>query len=170
MNDKGPFAFVCFEDSDGVSGDDAAKRAVEEMHEKVVGGVENLTNVTAAEYEEQVSQGGVKKLYVSFHRKKQQYEKFKHNNEVARQRQLERNTLFVKNYPKDFNEDNLRQLFGAHGEVTNIRLQRLEKSEHAMVEFATHMDASNAKRMTEDEVVAGRNLQVKFYESKFLRK
>ena len=107
-------------------------------------------------------------MYVNYHQPKQAFERQKHKNEVARQRQLQRNTLFVKNYPKEFTEENLKQLFGAHGEVTNIRVS--DKEGQAMIEFASHVDASNAKKMTENEVVAGRNLIVKFYESRFLRK
>lgn len=82
---------------------------------------------------------------------------------------LQRNTLFVRNYPQAFTEDNLRQLFSMYGEVTNVRVFR-DRFEHATIEFASHMDATNAKKMTENEIIGGRNLHVKFYESKFLRK
>ena len=41
MNQYGPFAFVCYDDTEEVTGDQAARTAKEQMHDMVVG-TENM--------------------------------------------------------------------------------------------------------------------------------
>ena len=48
-------------------------------------------------------------------------------------------------------------------------MKKIRGQDSAMIEFATSTEAQKVKSMTENEVVAGRNLQVSFYESKYLR-
>ena len=59
---------------------------------------------------------------------------------------MQRNTLFVKGFPREFSEDNLKTIFGAHGNIVSCSIGRSQDRPNywGMIEFVSHFDAQNA--------------------------
>lgn len=104
-NDKGPFAFICYEHPDDALnkqyGADAALKACETMHDKEIDGV---------------------KLYVKEALKSQDREFEKKKEMLRYKNSKKRCNLYVKNFPFDTTEENLMELFKAHGELEKVKV------------------------------------------------
>ena len=75
-------------------------------------------------------------------------------------------TLFVKNLPYEFKEDDLGDRFRKYGEIKSIRLaynwQTKQSKGFAYVTFANHEDAKKALAQMDGREIKGRNIKVDF--------
>ena len=65
-----------------------------------------------------------------------------------------RNNVYVKNFPKDFNDEDLRQLFSKYGEISNAIISRDDKGNSkgfGFVCYASPFDAVNAIKQLKEK-------------------
>jgi len=118
---NGPYAFVCFEGndpSDSEYGPRCAERAVQELHDKMIGDVKLYVRP------------GLKK---GERERELQHETFKYKNSKKRC------NLYVKGFPASMNEQSLTELFCKYGDIESLKLfpQKEQKQPFAFVCFKT---------------------------------
>lgn len=65
-----------------------------------------------------------------------------------------RNNVYVKNFPKDFNDEDLRQLFSKYGEISNAIISRDDKGNSkgfGFVCYVSPFDAVNAIKQLKEK-------------------
>jgi len=154
-NDKGAFAFVCYNAEDKNDREYGPKCAAD--------AVENLNG-------KEMPNG--KKLYV-----KEALKTKDRQIEVTREALKYKNSkkrcnLYVKNFPENTTEETLRTLFAAHGEIESLRMfpQDEEKKLYAFVCFKKPDEASTAKQaLNMSNTLGERPLFINHYEIKEYR-
>ena len=59
-------------------------------------------------------------LNVEFYQSKEKRQKMKDKQRIERQREAQKFTVYVKNYPQNFSKENFEQLFGRFGTVKGV--------------------------------------------------
>lgn len=79
--------------------------------------------------------------------------------------------LYVKNFPAEWGEDNLKTLFEHYGAIEKIRVEKKGKAGNAFafVCFKTPDSAANAKANLQNTTQEGKILMINHYEIKQLR-
>lgn len=147
------FGFVCYEDKDGKNtnhGTDACQRAVEELTDKDVG------------------QG--EKLYIRNFLNKQQREQEKFVETIKYKTSKKRCNLYVKNFPADWDEKALENLFKTYGEIEKIKLEKgFQNNTFAFICFKKPDACSQAKNALQGQTYDGKSLIINHYEIKEIR-
>jgi len=149
------FAFVCFESdkdpSDKEYGIKAAANAVKELHGQKI--------------DEQHT------LYVKEALKKSERDIEKRKEMLRYKNSKKRCNLYVKNFPPQTTEQELRQLFSQYGNIESIKLFPQEGNAlYAFVCFEKPEDAFQAKTALHTQPFNGKQLYINHYEIKELRK
>lgn len=99
---ESPFAFVCFDDqNDKEQGIRAAQNAVNELHDKEING---------------------QRLYVRDALKKNERDAEKRREQYKFKNSKKKCNLYVKNFPPQTTEAQLRELFGRYGDIESVKL------------------------------------------------
>jgi len=146
---------VCFESKDDVNdkeyGVKAAMEAVKNLHGQKID--ENHT------------------LYVKEALKKDERAIEKKKEMIRYKNSKKRCNLYVKNFPPGTTAEELRQLFGQHGNIESIKLFPQEGNAlYAFVCFEKPEDAFTAKTALHTQPFNGKQLYINHYEIKELRK
>lgn len=156
VNDKGPYAFICFnseDKSDREYGPKCAMEAVDKLNgETTVNGIK-LTN----------------KLYVKEALKRTDREAERLRETIKYKSSKKRCNLYVKGFPETMTEDELRQLFAKYGEIESLKMhppQEDAKKLYAFVCFKKPDEASSAK---EALTINDKTLTINHYEIKEIR-
>jgi polyadenylate-binding protein len=86
-------------------------------------------------------------------------------NKFEKEKAHQRTTLFIRNYPENFTQEQFEQLFGPFGKIKNI----LIKTGYTLVGYELMSQAAQARERFNNETINGKTLQVKFYESKLMK-
>ena len=158
VNDKGPYAFICYnseDKSDREYGPRCAAEAVEKLNgESVVNGVVMPDN---------------KKLYVKEALKRTDREAERLRETIKYKSSKKRCNLYVKGFPDTMSEDELRQLFSKFGEIESLKMHppgEGVKKLYAFVCFKKPDEASSAK---ESLTINDKTLTINHYEIKEIR-
>lgn len=158
-NDMGQFGFVCYDDPKGVSkeyGPECAKKAIEGLQGRVMG---------------MGPDGKEVKLYVRAAMKKSERVVEKIKETIKYKNSKKRCNLYVKNFPSDWTEDNLRDLFKQCGEIEKIRLDKGKAGNaYAFICYKQPDAAANAKNTLSNQTYGDKVLIINHYEIKELRK
>jgi polyadenylate-binding protein len=157
-NDKGPFAFICFNSEDKQDreyGPRCAMEAVTKLNgETMVNGVQLPDN---------------KKLYVKEALKKTDRVAERLRETIKYKSSKKRCNLYVKGFPDTMPEDDLRKLFAQYGEIESLRMHppgEGVKKLYAFVCFKKPDEASSAK---ENLTINDKALTINHYEIKEVR-
>jgi len=157
-NDKGPYAFICFNSEDKQDreyGPRCALEAVAKLNgESVINGVALPEN---------------KKLYVKEALKRTDREAERLRETIKYKSSKKRCNLYVKGFPDTMTEDELRQLFSKYGEIESLKMHppgEGVKKLYAFVCFKKPDEASSAK---EGVVMNDKALTINHYEIKEMR-
>ena len=147
-----PYAFICFEkEGDREAGPKAAAAAVLDLHEKVIDEKHTL-----------YAREALKKADREVEKKKDQL-RFKNSKK--------RCNLYVKNFPPNTSEDQLKELFGKFGPIENVKLYTKDnEAVYAFVCFQNPDNAAYAKQQLHQTTFNGKQLFINHYEIKELRK
>lgn len=155
---KGFFAFICYESDDKSNrqyGPECAERAVCELH--------NAEEVNGIKLE--------KRLYVKEALPAAEREAERKRDTIKYKNSKKRCNLYVKGFPEEITEEQLKQVFEAHGEVESVRLHPVDKARKhsAFVCFKKPDEASSAKEKLHGSAMGGRTLIINHYEIKEIR-
>ena len=156
-NDKGPYAFICFNSEDKQDreyGPRCAQEAVAKLNgESVINGVPLPDN---------------KKLYVKEALKKTDRESERLRETIKYKSSKKRCNLYVKGFPDTWTEDELRNLFATYGEIESLKMHPPGEGKklYAFVCFKKPDEASSAK---ENLTVNNKSLTINHYEIKEIR-
>lgn len=154
-----PFAFVCFDkENDRTYGPRCADAAVKDLHEKEIGEYKIYVQpaIPSAERQAQVLR---------------EQTRFKNSKKKC--------NLFVKNFPQEYNEQNLAEIFAPFGPIESVKIiqPRLEEGQgasklgpRAFVCFKQPDSAANARAALHQRSFEGKNLYVTNYELPEIRK
>ena len=156
-----PFAFVCFDkDGDKSYGPACADAAVKDLHEKEVAEGLKIYVQPAIPSEERHAQV------------LREQTRFKNSKKKC--------NLFVKNFPQEYNEKNLEDIFAPFGPIESIKIIQPRQEEggqgqskvgpRAFVCFKQPDSAANARAALHQRSFEGRNLYVTNYELPEIRK
>jgi RNA recognition motif-containing protein len=153
-NEIGQFGFVCYDDKEGKDkeyGPKCAGEAIAALHGKDM--PNNL------------------KLYVRAAMKKQDRESEKMKETLRYKTSKKRCNLYVKNFPTDYGEAELKQLFDQFGPIEKIRVEKKGKAGNAFafVCFKTPDAAASAKQALHNHCIGDKSLMINHYEIKQLR-
>jgi RNA recognition motif-containing protein len=145
------FAFVCFNDDNNNSvGPESANRAVEQEHDKV--------------YEGQA-------IYVKEALKKNERDQEKRREQLRFKNSKKRCNLYVKNFPPNTTEPQLREFFQRYGDIESIKLFPKEgEALYAFVCYKSPDHAALARQQLNMQTFNGKQLYVNHYELKEVRK
>ena len=157
VNDKGPYAFICFNSEDKMDreyGPRCASEAVAKLN-----GESTVNGVTLPEN---------KKLYVKEALKKTDREAERLRETIKYKSSKKRCNLYVKGFPENMPEDDLRKLFAQYGEIESLRMHPPGdvKKLYAFVCFKKPDEASSAK---ENLTINDKALTINHYEIKEVR-
>jgi len=158
-NDKGSYAFVCYnskDKNDREYGPACAERAVLELHNAdAVNGIP-LTD---------------KKLYVKEALKKSDREAERLRDTIKYKNSKKRCNLYVKGFPETITEDELGDLFKQFGDIESLRLHPADKEKklYAFVCFKKPDEASSAKEKLHNTNMKDKQLTINHYEIKEIR-
>jgi polyadenylate-binding protein len=157
-NDKGPYAFICFnseDKSDREYGPKCAQDAVEKLNgESMINGEPLPDN---------------KKLYVKEALKRTDREAERLRETIKYKSSKKRCNLYVKGFPDTMTEDELRGLFSRFGEIESLKMHPpgdQQKKLYAFVCFKKPDEASSAK---EGLTINDKTLTINHYEIKEIR-
>ena len=159
-NDKGNFAFVCYapeDPSDREYGPKCAMEAVQALHNaEVVGG-------------KQLPEG--KKFYVKEALKKSEREAERKRETIKYKSSKKRCNLYVKGFPENITEQELRDPFSPFGEIESLKLHPPadQKKLYAFVCFKKPDEASTAKEKLHQQSFKDKALIINHYEIKEVR-
>ena len=154
-----PFAFVCYDKpADRTYGPACADAAVRDLHDKEFDGAKIYVQpaIPSEERHAQVLR---------------EQQRFKNSKKKC--------NLFVKNFPNEFTEDNLKEIFNVYGEIESIKIinpkvedgsQPKAFGARAFVCFKQPDAAASARANLHQRVVEGRQLYVTNYELPEIRK
>lgn len=150
-DEEAPFAFVCYEDpSNKEYGPKCALNAVQQENEKEYDGV---------------------KLYVKEALPKQLREQEKKREQNRFKNSKKRCNLYVKNFPDNTTEEQLRAYFEKYGEIESIKLHHKEGAAvYAFVCYKSPESATYAKQQSATQTLNGKQIFLNFYEQKEIRK
>jgi polyadenylate-binding protein len=123
--------------------------------------VEEATEAVREGHGKLLVKGGSVPVSVTFNAKQQM---------LQSQSNLTHSNLYVWNIPKDLSEDNLKEIFSAHGVVESVTIMRDKTSQvskgYGFVKFTTYADAENAIHIFHGKILRDdlqhKPLQVKF--------
>lgn len=149
---EAPFAFICYEKAnDKEYGPKCASRAVNELHDK------------------EVAPG--LKLYVREALKKAEREQEKRKDQMRFKNSKKRCNLYVKNFPPNTTEQQLREYFGKFGEIESVKIFSKDgEAVYAFVCFKNPDNAALAKNQLNQQTFNGKILYINHYEIKEVRK
>jgi len=152
-NEKGVYAFVCFNSEDKEDreyGPKAAQKAVQELNNREIDG---------------------QKLYVKEALKKESRAIERTREMLKYKNSKKRCNLYVKNFPPKTTEDELRKRFEEFGEVESLKMFGNDKGEniYAFVCFKTPDQASVAKAGLHNQTLGDKPLYINHYEIKEFR-
>ena len=158
-NEKGSYAFVCYNSDDKNNreyGPACAERAVLELH--------NADEVNGIPLKET-------KLYVKEALKKSDREAERLRDTIKYKNSKKRCNLYVKGFPENITEDDLRQVFEAFGEIESLRLHPSDSEQklYAFVCFKKPDEASSAKEKLHNTQMKDKTLTINHYEIKEIR-
>ena len=149
------FGFVCFDQApdapkDKEYGPACAAKAIEALHGRKMDN--NL------------------QLYVRAAMKKEDRQTEKIRETLRYKTSKKRCNLYVKNFPVEWEEDNLKELFEKFGEIEKIKLENKKGSAvFAFVCYRTPDAAAAAKQNLHNQTIEGKSLMINHYEIKELR-
>lgn len=152
-NEKGSFAFVCYNSEDKEDreyGPKAAAAAVDALHNKEMDG---------------------NKLYVKEALKKSDRAIERTREMLKYKNSKKRCNLYVKNFPPNTTEEDLRKRFAEYGEIESLKMFQNDKKDnvYAFVCYKTPDQASLAKNQLNKETLGERPLYINHYEIKEYR-
>lgn len=152
-NDKGAYAFVCYnsEDKDDREyGPKAAQKAVQELNNREIDG---------------------QKLYVKEALKKESRAIERTREMLKYKNSKKRCNLYVKNFPPKTTEEELKKKFEEYGDVESLKMFGNDKNEniYAFVCFKTPDQASMAKAGLHNMTLGDKPLYINHYEIKEFR-
>ena len=157
-NDKGPYAFICFNSEDKTDreyGPRCAQEAVEKLNgESMINGEPLPDN---------------KKLYVKEALKRTDREAERLRETIKYKSSKKRCNLYVKGFPDTMTEEQLRELFASYGEIESLKMHppgENQKKLYAFVCFKKPDEASSAK---EGLTINNKSLTINHYEIKEIR-
>jgi len=157
-NDKGPYAFICFNSEDRMDreyGPRCAQEAVAKLNgESMINGESLPDN---------------KKLYVKEALKRTDREAERLRETIKYKSSKKRCNLYVKGFPDTMAENDLRELFARYGEIESLRMHppgENVKKLYAFVCFKKPDEASSAK---EGITLNDKTLTINHYEIKEVR-
>jgi len=158
-NDKGAYAFVCYSSEDKADreyGPMCAQKAVEALHDK------------------EIEEGSGKKLYVREALKKTERALERQRDTLKYKNSKKRCNLYVKSFPENTTEEQLRDIFSDFGDIESLRLFSSPTDEtiklYAFVCYKTPDMAIKAKQeLSGRPVFGGKPLYINFYEIKEVR-
>merc|ERR1712232_1351766 len=156
-NDKGSYAFICYNSDDKSNreyGPACAERAVLELH--------NADEVNGIPLTD-------KKLYVKEALKKSDREAERLRDTIKYKNSKKRCNLYVKGFPENSTEEDLRKTFEPFGEIESLRLHPTDKEKklYAFVCFKKPDEASSAKeKLHNTQMKDNRQLQNEATEDK----
>lgn len=158
-NDKGSYAFVCYnseDKNDREYGPACAERAVLELH--------NADEVNGIPLTD-------KKLYVKEALKKSDREAERLRDTIKYKNSKKRCNLYVKGFPENITEADLKAQFEVYGEIESLRLHPTDgdKKLYAFVCFKKPDEASSAKEKLHNTVMKDKTLTINHYEIKEIR-
>jgi len=158
-NDYGQFGFVCYDDPEGKSkeyGPECARKAIEALQNKPMGNGPDGKEI---------------KLYIRPAMKENERKIEKIKETIKYKTSKKRCNLYVKNFPTDWTEENLRDLFKQYGEIENVRLDKGKAGNaYAFICFKQPDAAANAKNTLSNQTYGDKVLIINHYEIKELRK
>ena len=153
----GQFGFVCFDDPNGTDKDYGPKCAQDAI---------------AALHGQTMPQNGLK-LYVRAALKGAQRESEKIKETLRYKTSKKRCNLYVKNFPAEWGEAELKNLFDQFGPIEKIRVepkgQTSSNNSYAFVCFKAPDAAASAKQTLHNHTIEGKALMINHYEIKELR-
>ena len=157
-NEKGHYAFICYESEDKSNrqyGPECAERAVLELH--------NADEVNGIKLE--------KRLYVKEALPASEREAERRRDTIKYKNSKKRCNLYVKGFPEDATEEDLKAVFEPFGEVESVRLHPVDKERKhsAFVCFKKPDEASSAKEKMHGAQMKDRTLIINHYEIKEIR-
>lgn len=159
-NNMGQFGFVCYDDPKGASkeyGPECARKAIDALNGRVMGKTPDGKDDV--------------KLYVRAAMKKNERIVEKIKETIKYKNSKKRCNLYVKNFPSDWTEDNLRDLFKQCGEIEKIRLDKGKAGNaYAFICYKQPDAAANAKQTLSNQTYGDKVLIINHYEIKELRK
>ena len=157
VNEKGPYAFICFnseDKNDREYGPKCAADAVAALNgEAVVNGQTLPDN---------------KKLYVKEALKRTDREAERLRETIKYKSSKKRCNLYVKGFPENWTEEDLRSHFGKYGEIESLKMHPPNETKklYAFVCFKKPDEASSAK---EQLTINDKRLTINHYEIKEIR-
>jgi len=158
-NEKGSYAFVCFnseDKNDREYGPMCAERCVAELHN-----ADELNGIPLKD----------KRLYVKEALKKSDREAERLRDTIKYKNSKKRCNLYVKGFPENVTEEDLRQIFEEFGEIESLRLHPTDKEKklYAFVCFKKPDEASSAKEKLHNTPMKDKTLTINHYEIKEIR-
>ena len=159
-NEKGAFAFVCYNSDnkeDREYGPRCAAAAVQELN-----GADTVNGVKLVD----------KKLYVKEALKKRDRDAERLRETIKYKSSKKRCNLYVKGFPDNISEQDLKDLFSTFGEIESLKLhptQEGAKKLYAFVCFKKPDEASTAKEKLHNHQFQGKTLTINHYEIKEIR-
>lgn len=153
-NNIGQYGFVCYDDPEGKNkeyGPECAQKAIDGLSGKEMG--DDL------------------KLYVRHAMKKSDREIEKKRDTLRYKTSKKRCNLYVKNFPANWTQENLADLFKQCGEIENIRLDKGKTGNaYAFICYKQPDAAATAKQTLSNQTYGDKVLIINHYEIKELRK
>jgi len=112
---------------------------------------------------------GEMKLYVRAAMKKSDRETEKMKETLRYKTSKKRCNLYVKNFPNDWDEENLKQQFEPFGPIEKIKVDKKGSAVYAFVCFKTPDAAASAKQNLHNHTIEGKSLIINHYEIKEVR-
>jgi RNA recognition motif-containing protein len=155
QTDMGKYGFVCYEDPKNKDhGNEAVTKAVEGLKERVMG----------------EKDGKELKLYVREFLNAPQRAQEKFQEMIRYKNSKKRCNLYVKNFPAEWSEENLNDLFRQYGEIERVKLEKgTGKNTYAFVCFKKPDACSQAKASLQGQTFDGKGLVINHYEIKEIR-
>ena len=158
-NEKGSYAFVCYnseDKSDREYGPKCAEEAVSALH--------NADEVLGIPLED-------KKLYVKEALKKSDRAAERIRETIKYKNSKKRCNLYVKGFNENITEEELKSIFEPFGEIESLRLHPADKEKklYAFVCFKKPDEASSAKEKLHNTQLGPRTLTINHYEIKEYR-
>ena len=157
-NPKGTFAFICYNAEDRTDREYGPKCAAEAVAK--LNGLDNLNGQPLPEN---------KRLYVKEALKKIDREAERLRETIKYKSSKKRCNLYVKGFPDNMTEDQLRDLFKQYGEIESLKMHppNEQKKLYAFVCFQKPDQAASAK---ENLTINHKTLTINYYEIKEIRK
>jgi len=152
------FGFVCYDDEKGVNkeyGPECCQNAITELNGRVLG---------------KDAKGQEIKLYIRHALKKAERQIEKTRETIRYKASKKRCNLYVKNFPTNWTQEDLTNLFQQYGEIEKVRLEKGQTgNSYAFVCFKQPDAAATAKQTLHNQTYDGKVLIINHYEIKEVR-